>query len=156
MMLDAVLAYLHHLAAFTIVAVLVAEWALVRPGLAAPHVARLFRIDLTYGIAAVVLLAAGFARVYLGGKGAGFYTTNPFYYTKLGLFAAAGLVSIVPTLRYLRWNRARKRNPNALPAAGEIAATHRLIGLQLLLIAAIPLCAALMARGIGILGSGAP
>lgn len=156
MMLDAALAYLHHLAAFTIVAVLVAEWALVRPGLAAPHVARLFRIDLTYGIAAVVLLAAGFARVYLGGKGAGFYTSNPFYYAKLGLFAAAGIVSIVPTLCYLRWNRARKANPSALPAADEVAATRRLIGAQLLLIAAIPLCAALMARGIGILGNVGP
>lgn len=146
---DALLAYAHHLAAFTLIGVLIAEWAWVRPGLSQTQVGRLVKVDAAYGVAAVVLLAAGFARVYLGAKGSAFYTANPVYYTKLGLFAAAGLVSIVPTLRYFRWNRARKRDAANLPPAAEVNGTRRLVALQLLLIAAIPLCAALMARGIG-------
>ena len=150
LMLDTLLAYAHHLAAFTLIGVLIAEWSWVRPGVSAPQLGRLVKVDAVYGIAAVVLLAAGFARVYLGAKGHAFYAANPVYYTKLGLFAAAGVVSIVPTLRYFRWNRARKRDAANLPGDVELNRTRRLVGVQLALIAAIPLCAALMARGIGI------
>jgi putative membrane protein len=153
-MLDALLAYAHHLAAFTIIGVLVAEWTLVRPGVSAAHIARLVKVDAAYGAAAVVLLAAGFARVYLGAKGHAFYAGNAFYWTKLGLFAAAGLVSIVPTVRFFRWNRARKRDAASIPGTLELNGTRRLVAAQLLLIAAIPLCAVLMARGIGIVGAG--
>lgn len=155
LMLDALLAYAHHLAAFTLIGVLIAEWAWVRPGVSAAQIGRLIKVDAAYGIAAVVLLAAGFARVYLGAKGHDFYFANPIFHTKLGLFAAAGLVSIVPTVRYFRWNKARKRDAALLPGAAELNGTRRLVALQLLLIAAIPLCAAFMARGIGLgIGSG--
>jgi putative membrane protein len=153
-MLDTLLAYAHHLAAFTIIGVLVAEWTLVRPGVSSTQIARLVKVDAAYGAAAVALLAAGFARVYLGAKGHAFYTGNPFFWTKLGLFAAAGLTSIVPTVRFFRWNRARKRDAAAVPGAPELDGTRRLVAVQLLLIGAIPLCAALMARGIGIAGAG--
>jgi putative membrane protein len=56
-------------------------------------------------LAAVLALGSGAARVVWFGKGAAFYLHNPVFYIKLALFAAVGLMSIPPTLQFLRWLR---------------------------------------------------
>ena len=146
---DAWLAIIHHLAVFGIAAVLAAEWTLVRPGLRATDVRRLVRIDSTYGVFAAVVLTAGFARVFLGAKPASFYTTSSTFWLKIATFAAVGLLSIRPTIRYLRWRRALTEDPEFAPAVGEVTAARRAINAQISLFASIPILAALTARGIG-------
>jgi len=59
---DAWLAIAHHLAVFTLLATLAAEWALVRPGLGRPEVERLARIDAAYGVSALAVVVAGVSR----------------------------------------------------------------------------------------------
>lgn len=146
---DAWLAITHHLAVFGVFAVLVVEWALVRPGIDAGDVRRIARVDAAYGVLAVAVLAAGFARVFAGDKPTDFYFENPVFWAKLGAFATVGLLSIGPTLRYLRWRRAAAAG-DATPDAREVTATRRAIGLELGIFAAIPALAAVMARGIGL------
>lgn len=146
---DAWLAIAHHLAVFGVFAVLVVEWALLRPGIDAENVRRIARIDAAYGLLAVAVLAAGFARVYAGDKPTDFYFENPVFWAKLGAFATVGLLSIGPTIRYLRWRRAAAAS-DAAPDAGEVTATRRAVGLELAIFAAIPALAAVMARGIGL------
>ena len=79
---------------------------------------RLQRIDLFFGIAAVVVIVTGIARVVFGLKGADFYLHNPIFWTKMGLFLLVGLLSIAPTVHYLRWNA-------ALPPAPIQSGTNR-------------------------------
>lgn len=146
---DAWLAIAHHLAVFGVFAVLVVEWALVRPGIDAEDVRRIARVDAAYGLLAVAVLAAGFARVFAGDKPTDFYFDNPVFWAKLGAFATVGLLSIGPTIRYLRWRRAAAAD-DAAPDAGEVTATRRTVGLELAIFAAIPALAAVMARGIGL------
>ncbi|MCE2850076.1 MAG: DUF2214 family protein [Chloroflexaceae bacterium] len=67
--LPTILASLHHIAAFTLVACLVYEWLTFRQTLAAHEARGLQRIDLWYGVSAVMLLVAGVLRVIYGGKG---------------------------------------------------------------------------------------
>jgi putative membrane protein len=145
---DAWLAVAHHLAVFGVFAVLVVEWALVRPGIDAEDVHRIARVDAAYGLLAVAVLAAGFARVFAGDEPTDFYFENPVFWAKLGAFATIGLLSIGPTIRYLRWRRAAAAG--APPDTREVAATRRTIGLELAIFAAIPALAAVMARGIGL------
>lgn len=145
-MRDALLAYAHHLCAFTLVATLGAQWVWMRGPLTMAQLQRLARVDALYGAAAGLLLVAGFARVFLGAKGASFYTGNPVFWVKLGLFAAVGLLSIAPTVRLARW---RKAPAGALPSTAELDATRKLVSLELLVLVLIPLAAAMMARGIG-------
>ena len=149
MALDALLAALHHISVFGLFVILAAEMVLVRPGITAESVMRVVRIDLFYGILAGLALVAGGLRVVYTAKGAEFYTQNPVFWIKLGLFALIGLLSLLPTRNYFRWRKALRNNPNAAPDASSIQATRKLIHIEFVLIFLLPILAALMARGIG-------
>jgi len=145
---DALLAILHHLFAFTLVGLVMAEWAILRGAVSADVLARIAKIDMFYGISAVALLIVGGLRLSFGAKGIAFYTGNPVFWLKIALFALAGLLSIPPTIRFIRWSRAAKASA-ALPGATEWTATRKLIVWELHALAGVMICAALMARGIG-------
>jgi putative membrane protein len=145
---DAWLAIAHHVAVFGVFAVLVSEWALVRPGMGSDEVRRVARIDTAYGALAAAVLAAGVSRVVWGASPADFYLENPVFWFKMAAFATVGLLSIRPTLRFLRW-RGALDDDGSVPAPAEVAVAQRAIRLQLEVFVAIPVLAALMARGIG-------
>ena len=149
MILDAFLAVIHHLCVFGLFVILAAEMTLVRPGILAETVIRVVRIDGLYGILAGLALVAGGLRVVYGAKGAAFYTHNPLFWTKLGLFLLIGILSVPPTLDYIRWRKALRANPVALPSASAVQATRKLIHIQFGLLFLLPILAAMMARGIG-------
>ncbi|MGJ7545615.1 DUF2214 family protein [Variovorax sp. LT1R16] len=149
MTFEAILAYLHLLAILTMVVFISSEAALCRvQWLNAAVVERLATVDRVYGIAAVAVLATGIARTVLGVKGTAWYWTNPLLHVKLTLFIVVGLISIFPTLTYLRWRKAL-RTTGALPAAAEVTKTRKLVMVQAHLIAVIPLFAVFLARGFG-------
>lgn len=152
MLNDALLAWFHHIAAFGLAAVLVVEMAVCKPGMSAQQMRILSLYDMLYGIFAGLMLVAGFLRVYMGVKGAAFYWGNPMFHTKLTFFVLMGLLSIPPTIRYIRWRKAYAADPNFSPADAEIKSTRLLLHLQATLLLFIPLLAALMARGIGFRG----
>ena len=146
---DAWLAIAHHLAVFGVFAVLVAEWAIVRPGMQAGDIRRLGRIDAAYGAVAALVLLAGVSRVIWGDKPVDFYLENPVFWFKMGAFASVGLMSIRPTIRYIGWRKGLDGDAGALPAAAEVDSARRAIHWQLGTFTAIPALAAVMARGIG-------
>jgi putative membrane protein len=139
-------AFLHHLAAFALVAALAAELVLLRPNLSAQHVARIARLDAMYGTAAGVLLVVGLLRVFYFEKGAAYYFHSAPFIAKLALFIAVGLLSIYPTVTYRRWNKASVVDEASLRMA------RRLVHLQLAGVVLILLFAAMMARGVGFFG----
>jgi len=149
MTLEAILAYLHLVAILTMVVFIASEAALCRAEwLNAAVVERLARVDLIYGIAAIGVLATGVARTWWGIKGTAWYWTNPLLHLKLTLFIIVGVVSIFPTLTYLRW-RKTLRAGGGLPAEADIRKTRKLVMIQAHLIALIPLAAVFLARGFG-------
>lgn len=152
MLKDFVLACLHHLAAFSLIAILAVEIALVRPGLDESTVRRLARVDMAFGIAAGAVLVFGFARVLYGVKGPAYYIGNWVFWTKIGIFALIGLISIQPTLRFLAWRRQLAADPKALPPADEVAKVKRLIHIEASLALLLPILGAAMARGYGLPG----
>jgi putative membrane protein len=74
-------------------------------------VARLARLDGGYGLTAALVVAVGVARVILGARGWVAWQDNPAFWAKMALFVAMGLISILPTLTFLRWSRAAKADP---------------------------------------------
>ena len=62
-----------------------------------------------------------------------------------GPLVLVGLLSIVPTLRFIRWRRA-----GGLPDAAAWRNTRGWMQAQLALLVLIPVAAVLMARGIGL------
>lgn len=149
MWLDALLAILHHICVFGLFVILAAEMVLIRPGVTAETITRVVRIDLMYGILAALALIAGGLRVMYGAKGAAFYTQNPIFWSKLGLFVVVGLLSVRPTLQFMRWQKALHLSAAMLPGASEIHSARRFIHIEIALLFLLPVLAALMARGIG-------
>lgn len=143
-MTDLILAILHHIAVFGLVAALAMEGAMLR----APVIdtARLVRLDAGFGATAMLVVAVGASRVIWGGKGWAFYEANPFFWAKIGLFAAIGLVSILPTLAFFRWRRAAAKNAGFTPPAVELMRARLWVGLEALLLVPLLACAAAMAR----------
>jgi putative membrane protein len=146
---DAWLAIAHHVAVFGLAGVIAAEWALVRGTMTAADVRRLGRVDSVYGIAAMAVIVAGVARVIWGAKPADFYTESATFWFKMTAFGAMGLLSILPTIRYIGWRRAVEADPSAVPSDEAVGWARRMINLQLAVFVLIPVFAALMARGIG-------
>jgi putative membrane protein len=146
---EALLAYAHLLAILTMVVFLTSEAALCRPEwLNAAMVERLAKVDAAYGAASVAVLGTGLARVFWGVKGSSWYWTHPLLHVKLGLFILIGLVSILPTIRFIRWRRAL-RATGALPAEAEVRQVRKLVMVQAHLIPLVPLAAVFLARGLG-------
>lgn len=146
MLTDLLLAAAHHLLVFALIAMLVAESVLLRGPIDAAVLRRLAGLDAGYGMSAVLLLVVGVLRLLYGIKGHAFYAHNPWFHAKFGLFVLAALLSILPTVRFLRWRRALKADAGFLPPADQVATLRWLIRFELILIAAILVCAAAMAR----------
>ena len=119
-MLDFILAISHHLLIFILFGVLVAELILVRSSLDKQTITRTARIDLWYGIIAGMIVAVGFARAIFAAKGWNYYEHNVFFWAKISTFVFVALLSILPTIKYLRWQRA-----GAVPSELEITRSLR-------------------------------
>ena len=145
---DIVLTIAHHLSVFAVVAMLGAEFAVLRAGVTPAAMRLLARLDAIYGGAAILVLLAGFGRVFH--TEASFYLANPVFWTKIGLFVVVGLLSVPPTLAFLRWNKALKADAAFTVPAGELKRVRTLLHAELGLLFLIPIAAALMARGIGL------
>lgn len=142
-------AWLHHVAAFTLVAALAVEMVLLRYPLEPATMLRLQRADFIYGIAALAILAAGFARALFFEKGWAWYAANPAFSWKLAVFLLTGLLSVYPTLRFMRWRSQLRRGESPTVSAMDRRWLPRLVPVQLFLVSIILACAILMARGVG-------
>lgn len=143
---DLILAIAHHLLMFALLAVLVMEMMLARPGLGPDRLARLGGLDLAYGATAGLLLAVGFARVFFGLKGPEYYFANVFFWLKIAAFLIVGLLSVPPTRRILAWRARARTEPGFSPPADEIAVVRRYMHIEAMVFVLIPVFAALMAR----------
>lgn len=148
-MTDLVLAIAHHLLIFSLAAILAAELAMVRPGLAGAGLKRLGIIDMHYGLIAVLILAVGFARVFYGIKGPDFYLGNHAFWAKLAAFLVVGVLSAPPTVRILQWRRQAKAAPDFALSPADVAGVRRFLVAEVAVFALIPVFAATMARGYG-------
>ena len=149
MILDAILAYLHFTAIFLLFAFLTTQAMVMRAPLDERSIRLLGRVDIGYAISAVAVLVTGLLRLGLGAKGGDFYLSSWPVYVKVGLFIAVGLISIKPTLVFIRWRKALDADPAwKLPAEAQ-AAMRRIVMIELHLGALIPIFAVMMARGLG-------
>jgi putative membrane protein len=143
-MLDLGLAIGHHLLVFALFGVLAAELVLMRKGVDLTTVARVGRVDLWYGILAGLIVAVGFSRAVFAAKGWLYYSHNLYFHAKIGTFVLIGLLSVPPTIAYIRWRRA-----GIAPTDAQVISVRRFLWAELLLFALLPAFAAAMARGYG-------
>jgi putative membrane protein len=149
---SALFAFLHHAAAFLLVAVVMVELVLMRGEITVATARTLLRMDSVYGLCAVVLLIVGFIRVFYTEKGAAYYFHSGSFLAKLALFIVVGLLSILPTVQFLGWRKAVKAGQAPTVDDATRRRIRMIIHTELTLLFLVMLCAALMARGIGFIG----
>jgi len=147
MLLDAMLAWVHFMVIFGLVGCLFAEVWFYRDVLPAPTYARLRLVDRWYGIFAGAVVLSGIARVVYSPKTAAYFIHNPIFWMKMSLFVAVGLLSILPTMHYLRIAKAAQPDGTVRVEPRAYTTTRALLAVQVVLLLFIPLCAALMSRG---------
>ena len=137
------LAIFHYLMIFATLALLLGEFLLLRLEATGPGLKLLGRVDLAYGVFALLVVTSGLLRVFLGDVAPATWGSNHTFWTKMGLFMVVGLLSILPSLRFLSWKKAFAAN-GALPDATARKKTAMLVHLQLGLFLLIPVFAVLM------------
>lgn len=146
---DAGLAWLHFVFAFILVSAIGAEMFILRLPVDGRVARVLLRVDLFYGLSAVLVIIAGVSRVIWGAKGWEYYQAQPFFWAKMAMFGVIGLLSIAPTRTFMRWNKAAGANPSFTAPEAEVKTTRRFVAIEVHLVALLLVFAALMARGIG-------
>ncbi len=146
---NSIMATLHHIVAFSLTACLVYEFVAYRKELTVAEARRIQRVDLVYGIAAGLMIVFGLLRVYFFEKGPNYYLSNHVFWTKMALFVIIGLLSIYPTIRYIKWNPmlAEGKAPE-IPDA-EFKNIRLMLWLEMVGLVLILFAAPLMARGVG-------
>lgn len=148
MTIEILLRYLHFISIFAIVGSLASEHLLLRKTLTRGEIGKLANIDAVFGIAAVVLVIVGLTLWFGGfGKPAVYYTKNWVFHTKITLFILVGLLSIYPTLFFLRNRKGDPQQVVDVPSR-----VFWMIRFELVLLFIIPLLAGLMAHGVGFFG----
>jgi putative membrane protein len=148
---SAIMAFLHHLAAFTLTGAIIYEHITFRKNLSLAEARRIQIMDIVYGASAGVLVIVGLLRVFYFEKGAAFYAQNWFFWTKMLGFALAALLSIYPTVRFLSWRKSIARNQVPEISDQDVKRIKMILRLETLAIAVIIFSAAMMARGIGMM-----
>jgi len=145
-------AFVHHVAAFALVATLAIEFVLIRGELGVRSARRLQLTDMVFGMSSGVVLLVGLLRVFYYEKGASYYFHSWPFLAKLLLFLGVGLASIPPTLEFLSWRGALRQGQAPVLSEARRRRLQRLMHFELAGVALILACAVLMARGVGFFG----
>lgn len=143
MTLELLIRYLHFISIITVAGSLVSEHMLLGKEIPRSIVRKLSIIDAIYGVAAILIVCTGLT-MWLGvGKGADFYTKNPLMHIKFTLFVILGLLSISPTIFFIKNRKGDQSEMVEIPKK-----IFMLIRTEILLLFIIPFLAVLIARGI--------
>jgi putative membrane protein len=145
MSVEIFLRYMHFICIFIIIGTLASEHILLKKEMTRREIGKLARIDAVYGVAALTLIIVGLT-LWLGsyGKPAIYYTRNWVFHTKLTLFLLVGLLSIYPTVFFIKQRKGNQDELISIPSNILL-----MLRIELLLLLIIPMLAALMAKSIG-------
>lgn len=150
-MMSALIALLHHLAAFSLIACLMAQLAILHLPYTPTSITLLRRFDAGYGLTALSILVIGGLRVSQWEKPWAYYAAHPAFWIKLAVFALTGLLSIYPTLQYLRASRLDLQALQLPLQQQKLQRARQLVWLQLSLFPIIFFHAICLAKGINYL-----
>lgn len=147
--MDYVIRYGHYLAFLVLFASLVSEHLLTARTIDGRQARKLARIDMIYGVSAVLVIITGLLLVvgHGFGKGLDYYLKNGLFHAKVTVFVLIAGLSVWPTMFFLRHRHAADAEVISVPRA--VVMLQRV---QLLLVLVLPLLGLLLARGVGFHG----
>ena len=143
-MLYTLFRYLHILAILTLAGTLIIKNMGIKPVIKDEDAYNLAKVNTIYSLSAILAFIFGLVLWLWVGKPARFYTLNPLFLLKLGLFGLIAFLSVFPSVFFTR-NRRTINQDIPVPRAIQM-----LIRIELVLLVFISITASLMARGIGL------
>jgi len=142
-----IFAFLHHLLFVALFVTLTVEMVLLRQPLTVENGRRLLTVDGLYGGFATGVLVIGLLRVFYFEKGFAYYWASHAFLTKFGIFIVVALLSIVPTMEFLRWRKSLREGKAPDVSPEKIKKLRRIMHYELTGLALMLFFAAWMAKG---------
>jgi putative membrane protein len=143
-MIYSLLRTLHFITIFGLIGAIVVENIAIKSTITKEDIINLAKIDAVAGASAILTLGFGLVLWFGVGKPAEFYSSNPVFHGKLGLFSLLVLFAVYPAIFFFK-----QRNTDSdfidVPKLVRV-----FLKIELLLVFIIALLAFLMARGIGL------
>ena len=146
MSLGIAVAWIHYVGIMLFMASVLGEHLLLKPQMSVASARTIQRLDIIYGGSAVVVLITGVARMYLE-KGVSYYLHHGAFHILLGLFIVIGLLSIYPTMAFLKWGPDTRAGRAPEVPAAQLKRLQMILRLEMALLVIAPLFAAWMAHG---------
>ena len=141
--------YLHFISILLVYAAVFAEFIMLSRTLNRQKLSFLAKIDGVYGIASIFVVGAGMAMWFgfdagLGFKPTAWYMENPLFHLKYGLFVVVGILSVWPSIFFMRQRKGNQQE--------EIIPNHirAIVRIELIILSIIPILAVLAAAGISL------
>ena len=150
--MNAFVAFLHHIIFVFIMLILSAEMLTLKQPLTLASARKIQIYDAIYGVSAILILIIGGLRVMYFEKGADYYMHSAPFIAKMILFVIVGLISIHPTVTFIKWGKSLKQGVVPTLSDAQSRKLRMIIHVEVTLLVLMILCAVLMAKGIGYLG----
>ena len=141
-----VVAWIHYVAVMLLIASLLGEHLALKQELTAAEAGTLQRLDIIYGGSAALVLVTGIMRMYLE-KGTTYYLHNGAFHALLSVFVVVALLSIYPTVVFLRWRAQTRAGRGQELAGGQFKKLQMILRLEMALVLLAPFFATWMAHG---------
>ena len=141
-----IVAWMHYVSIMLMVASLLGEHLLLKPEMDVAQARTLQRLDIVYGASATIVLVTGLLRMFLE-KGAAYYNHHIAFHILFGLFVIAALLSIYPTMVFLRWRADTKAGRGQQLAAAQFKKIQMIVRVEMTLLLLAPFFATWMAHG---------
>jgi putative membrane protein len=141
-----VVAWIHYIGVMLLLASLLGEHLVLKQELTVAEASTVQRLDIIYGGSATLVLVTGIMRMYLE-KGTTYYLQNGAFHALLGVFIVVALISIYPTVVFLRWRADTGAGRGQQLAPGQFKTIQMILRVEMTLLLLAPFFATWMAHG---------
>ena len=141
-----IVAWIHYVSIMLLIASLLGEHLLLKQELTAAQAQTIQRLDTVYGASAAIVLISGILRMFLE-KGAAYYNHHIAFHLLFGIFVIAALLSIYPTLIFLRWRSDTAAGRGQQLAPDQFKKIQMILRVEMTLLLLAPFFATWMAHG---------
>ena len=141
-----IVAWVHYVSIMLMMACLLGEHLLLKAEMALTEAKTVQWLDIIFGGSAGIVLLTGIARMYLE-KGATYYLQNGAFHALVSVFVLAALISIYPTVLFLRWRADTRAGRGQTLKPARLKMLQMIVRTELALMLIAPLFATWMAHG---------
>lgn len=146
MALPIIVAWIHYMSIMLLLASLLGEHLILKQELTAAQATTIQRLDIVYGASAAIVLATGIWRMFLE-KGTAYYNHQMAFHILYTIFFIVGLLSIYPTMVFLRWRSATREGRGQQLASNQFKKIQMILRVEMSLLLLAPFFATWMAHG---------